>query len=133
MPGMSLRGGDRGFPPATMNVAPGYFQKNIEEKQNQKKPLAAWFPTNLLYLPSNLRSWWQPCFALCYGVKYTGNVVSISHPYRPTYICLSFRHLCTIFSILEEFISLRRKNSLILNCKCTHIYTRLYLPTFLHL
>ena len=29
---LSLRGGGRGFPPATMNVAPGYLQKKIEEK-----------------------------------------------------------------------------------------------------
>ena len=31
-PGLSLRGGDRGFPPATMNVAPGYFHRKTEEK-----------------------------------------------------------------------------------------------------
>ena len=31
-PGLSLRGGGRGFPPATMNVVPGYFQRKIEEK-----------------------------------------------------------------------------------------------------
>ena len=29
---LSLRGGGRGFPPTTMNVAPGYLQKKIEEK-----------------------------------------------------------------------------------------------------
>ena len=29
---LSLRGGGRGFPPATMNMAPGYLQKKIEEK-----------------------------------------------------------------------------------------------------
>jgi len=39
-PGLSLRSGGRGFPPATMNMAPGYFQRKIKEKENQKKPLA---------------------------------------------------------------------------------------------
>lgn len=28
---LSLRGGGQGFPLATMNVAPGYFQRKIEE------------------------------------------------------------------------------------------------------
>ena len=31
-PGLSLRGGGRGFPPATKNVAPGYFHRKKEEK-----------------------------------------------------------------------------------------------------
>ena len=35
--GLSLRGGGRGFPLATMNVAPGYFDRKIEEKQNKTK------------------------------------------------------------------------------------------------
>ena len=48
-PELSLRGGGWGFAPATRNV-------NIEEKQNQKKPLAVWFPAYLLYLPGNLKS-----------------------------------------------------------------------------
>ena len=30
--GLSLRGVGWGFPLATMNVAPGYFQRKIEEK-----------------------------------------------------------------------------------------------------
>ena len=30
--GLSLRGGGRGFPPATMNKTPGYFQRKIKEK-----------------------------------------------------------------------------------------------------
>ena len=30
--GLSLRGGGRGFAPATMNMAPGYFQRKIKEK-----------------------------------------------------------------------------------------------------
>ena len=30
--GLSLRGGGRGFPPATKNVAPAYFHRKIEEK-----------------------------------------------------------------------------------------------------
>ena len=29
--GLSLRGGDRGFPLATMSVAPGYLHRKIEE------------------------------------------------------------------------------------------------------
>lgn len=30
--GLSLRGGCRGFPLATLNVAPNYFKRKIEEK-----------------------------------------------------------------------------------------------------
>ena len=43
-----------GFFLATMNVAPSYFQRKIEENQNQKKSLAVRFPTYLLYLPWQL-------------------------------------------------------------------------------
>ena len=32
VPGLSLRGGGWGFLPATVNVAPGYFRRKIEEK-----------------------------------------------------------------------------------------------------
>ena len=53
---LSLRGGRREFPPATMNVAPGYFLRKTEEKWNQKTSLAVLFPTYLLYLTSNLKS-----------------------------------------------------------------------------
>ena len=53
---LSLRGGDRGLPPATMNVAPGYLHRKIEEKYNQKKSLAVFFPAYLLYLSGNLKS-----------------------------------------------------------------------------
>ena len=31
-PGLSLRGGGQGFPPATINVTPGYFYWKMEEK-----------------------------------------------------------------------------------------------------
>ena len=31
-PGLPLRGGGRGFHPATMNVFPGYFQRKMKEK-----------------------------------------------------------------------------------------------------
>ena len=55
-PRLSLRAGGWGFPPATMSVAPGYFYGKIEEKQNQKKSLAVWFPFYLLYVPGNLKS-----------------------------------------------------------------------------
>ena len=44
----------RGISSATMNVAPGYFHCKINEKQNQKKSLAVWFPAYLLYVPGNL-------------------------------------------------------------------------------
>ena len=30
--GLSLRGRGRGFPPATKNMAPGFFNREIEEK-----------------------------------------------------------------------------------------------------
>ena len=36
--GLSLRARSQGFPPATMNVAPGYFHSKIEEKETQKNP-----------------------------------------------------------------------------------------------
>ena len=52
--GLWLRSRDQGFPPATTNVAPGYFHGKITEKYNQKKFLAVWFPFYWLYLPSNL-------------------------------------------------------------------------------
>ena len=54
--GLSLRDGGRGFPPAIINMAPSYFQRKIKQKSNQKKPLAVWFPTHLLYLPCNLKN-----------------------------------------------------------------------------
>ena len=57
IPRAVIKRGGWGFPQATMNVTPSYFYWKIEEKQNQKKPLAVWFPTYLLYLPSNLESW----------------------------------------------------------------------------
>ena len=54
--GLSLRAGGWEFSPATKRVASGYFYWKIEEKKNQKKSLAVWFPTFLLCLPSNLKS-----------------------------------------------------------------------------
>ena len=54
--GLSLRAGGRGFSPATKRVAPGYFYWKTEEKYNQKKSLAVWFPAYLLCLPGNLKS-----------------------------------------------------------------------------
>ena len=33
IPGLSLRGGGRGFPPVTKNVAPSYFHRKIEPKE----------------------------------------------------------------------------------------------------
>ena len=57
---LSLRAGGQGFPPGNKKVnPPGCFHEKIEEKWNQKKSLAVWFPTYLLYLPSNLKSWQQ--------------------------------------------------------------------------
>ena len=44
-------------------ISPGYFHRKIEEQENQKKPLAIWSPAYLLYLPGNLKSYWQPCLA----------------------------------------------------------------------
>ena len=35
-PGLSLRGNGWGFPPATKNVAPGYFHR--KKKKRKKKP-----------------------------------------------------------------------------------------------
>ena len=59
--GLSLRGRGRGFAPATIYVAPGYFHRETEEKYNQKKFLTVWFPSYLLYLPGNLKSKWHSC------------------------------------------------------------------------
>ena len=53
---LSLRARGRGFSPVTKRVTPGYFYWKIEEKLNQKKSLAVWFPAYLLYLPGNLKS-----------------------------------------------------------------------------
>ena len=65
-PALSLRGRGLGFPLATMNTAPGYFQRK-EEKESQKKPLAIWFPAyffgiylatqNLSDNPAYLKPW----------------------------------------------------------------------------
>jgi len=38
--GLQLRAGGRGYPLATMNVVPYYFQGKIEENYNPKKSLA---------------------------------------------------------------------------------------------
>ena len=46
----------QGFCPAIMNGAPSFFHRKIEEKRNQKKSLAVWFPAYVLYLPSNMKS-----------------------------------------------------------------------------
>ena len=54
--GLSLRAGGRGFSLAIKRMVPGYFYWKIEEKYNQKKSLAIWFPAYLLYLPGNLKS-----------------------------------------------------------------------------
>ena len=37
-------------------ISPRYFHRIIEEKSDQKKSLAVWFPAYLLYLPGNLKS-----------------------------------------------------------------------------
>ena len=36
-PGLSLRGGGRGFSPATKNVPPGYFYRKVEKKIEPKQ------------------------------------------------------------------------------------------------
>ena len=41
-------------------MAPSYFHRKIGEKYNQKKFLAVWLPSYLLYLPSNLKPKWHP-------------------------------------------------------------------------
>ena len=51
------RRGPGGFPPATMNVAFGFFHRKIEEKLNQKKSLVVLSPAYLLYSPSYLKLW----------------------------------------------------------------------------
>ena len=60
-PVLSLGGEGWGFPQATncmnVHVAPGFFHRKIEEKWNEKKSLAALFPTYLSYLPGNLKSY----------------------------------------------------------------------------
>ena len=51
-PGLSLRGGDRGFPPATINVFPGYFHRKIEEKYNQMKSQLSDLPPTCCIYPA---------------------------------------------------------------------------------
>ena len=69
--GLSLRGRGRGGGgrdlPQLLSAWPlaTFIQcRKIEEKYKQEKPLAVWFPAFLLYISSNLKSWWQPCLAL---------------------------------------------------------------------
>ena len=50
-PGLFLRGRGQGFPQLL-----SYNCRKTEEKYNQKKSLAIWFPAHLLYLPDNLKS-----------------------------------------------------------------------------
>ena len=50
-PGLSLRVGGRGFSPVYYERGPGYFHRKIEEKWNQKKSLAVWFPTSCCIYP----------------------------------------------------------------------------------
>ena len=45
------------------------FNGKVEEKQNQKKFLAVRFPACWLYLPSNLKSWWQPCSGITFSIN----------------------------------------------------------------
>ena len=35
---LSLRAGDRGFPPASMNITPGYFHRKIRENRTKRNP-----------------------------------------------------------------------------------------------
>ena len=37
---LSLRAGDQGFLPATLNVVPGYFHRKLEENKIEEKGLA---------------------------------------------------------------------------------------------
>ena len=46
--GLLLRDGGRGFPLATMNVAPGFFYSKTEQKKNQKKSLAVSFQFEII-------------------------------------------------------------------------------------
>ena len=45
-----------GISPGYYECDPCYFHWKIEEKKDQKKSLAVWFPVYLLYLPGNLKS-----------------------------------------------------------------------------
>ena len=55
---LSIRGGGRGFSPASLlwTWPPATFKG----KEKKKEPLAVWFPAYLLYLPGTLKSYWQP-------------------------------------------------------------------------
>ena len=50
-PGLLLRGRGQGFPQLVSSNC-----RKTEEKYNQTKFLAVWFPAYLLYLPGNLKS-----------------------------------------------------------------------------
>ena len=47
-PGLSVRGGGRGFPPVTNNVAPGYFHRKIEEIKMEPKEIPSCLIPRLL-------------------------------------------------------------------------------------
>ena len=51
LPGLSLRVGGRGFSLDYYERGPGYFPMKIEEKWNQKKSLAVWFPNSCCIYP----------------------------------------------------------------------------------
>ena len=56
--GLSLRGGGQGFPPATMNVAPGYFHRKIEEEKKEPKEIrSCLIPRVLVVFTRQLKSW----------------------------------------------------------------------------
>ena len=51
-----IKSREPGISPSYHECAPGYFHWKIEEKWNQNKSLAVWFPAYLLYLPGILQS-----------------------------------------------------------------------------
>ena len=50
LPGLSLRGGGQGFSPATMNVAPGYFQRKINGRKIERKEIPSCLILRLLFV-----------------------------------------------------------------------------------
>ena len=63
--GLSLRGRGRGFTPATKNMAPGFFNREIEEKQNQKKSVVSLIPCLLVVFTRQLENLVTALFYTC--------------------------------------------------------------------
>ena len=68
---------------------PRLLSYETEEKYNQKKSLAVWFPGYSSYLPHNLKSWWQPWMMIwfsfpCYTLIRESSILPLSNWIKQT-------------------------------------------------